>query len=156
MKISPVVKQETIKIAAGVLVLTVLMIAVFLIIGKFDYTVLLGALLGSAAAIGNFFLMAMAVAKQADSMPPLPPQPEEENDDAGDADRQPAPLSPEARRAGKRMQLSFALRMLLLGGIAILAVSLPIFHSYAALIPMLFPRIVIFLIGILPKKQKEV
>ena len=45
---------------------------------------------------------------------------------------------------------------LLLGEIAILAVSLPIFHSYAALIPMLFPRIVIFLIGILPQKQKEV
>ena len=59
--IQPAVRQETGKIAAGVGVLSVLTAAVYLILGRFNYTVLLGLLLGMAFAIGNFFLMALTV-----------------------------------------------------------------------------------------------
>lgn len=153
MKIQPVVKQETAKIAAGVAVLSVLMIAVFLMLGRFDLSVLLGALLGSAAAIGNFFLMALSVQKAADRMKPLPRQDEESGqEEEGEED---APVRPEVKAAQKRMQLSYTLRLFLLAGIAALAVALPQFDSYAALIPMLFPRIVISLLGILQKNRKE-
>lgn len=154
MTIQPVVKQETKKIALGVAVLSLLMIAVFLILRKFDLSVLLGAVIGSLAAVGNFFLMALSVQKAADSMPPLPP--EETEEDAGeDKEEKEKPLSEEAKNAKKRMQLSYTLRMLMMAAIAIAAVSLPFVNSWAALIPMLFPRIVISLIGLLQKNQKE-
>lgn len=155
MTIQPVVKQETKKIALGVAVLSLLMIAVFLILRKFDFSVLLGAVIGSLAAIGNFFLMALSVQKAADSMPPLPPEEAEGEDSGEDKEEKEKPLSEEAKNAKKRMQLSYTLRMLMLAAIAIVSVSLPFVNSWAALIPMLFPRIVISLVGLLQKNQKE-
>lgn len=48
MKIDAIVRRETIYIAVWVGILSLLMEAVFLIIGKWDYTVLLGNLLSGA------------------------------------------------------------------------------------------------------------
>ena len=56
-------------------------LAVFLIIRQFDYTVLLGAILGFAAAVGNFFLMAFTVQKVTEGMPALPKREQEEEAD---------------------------------------------------------------------------
>ncbi len=139
---------------AGVGVLTVLMIAVFLIIRQFDYTVLLGAILGFAAAVGNFFLMALTVQKVTDGMPQLPKREEETQSEETETETE-QPLSDEARQAGKQMQLSFLLRMLMLGAVAVLAITAPVFHPWAALLPMLFPRIVIALRSLFETKQKE-
>ena len=153
MKVQPAVQAETKKMALGVGVLTVLMIAVFLVIRQFDYTVLLGAALGFAAAVGNFFLMALTVQKVTGNMPVLPKR-EEETEETEEEEKE-QPLSDEAKQAGKQMQLSFLLRMLMLGGVAALAVTAPIFHPWAALLPMLFPRVVIALRSLFEKKQKE-
>ena len=153
MKVQPAVQAETKKMALGVGVLTVLMIAVFLVIRQFDYTVLLGAALGFAAAVGNFFLMALTVQKVTGDMPVLPKQ-EEEAEETEDEEKE-QPLSDEAKQAGKQMQLSFLLRMLMLGGVAALAVTAPIFHPWASLLPMLFPRVVIALRSLFENKQKE-
>ena len=153
MKVQPAVQAETKKMALGVGVLTVLMIAVFLVIRQFDYTVLLGAILGCAAAVGNFFLMALTVQKVTGDMPVLPKQ-EEEAEETEEEEKE-QPLSDEAKQAGKKMQLSFLLRLLMLGGVAALAVTAPIFHPWASLLPMLFPRIVIALRTLFDNKQKE-
>ena len=158
MKVQPVVKTETKKMALGVGILTVLMIAVFLIARQFDITVLLGALLGSGAAIGNFFLMALTVQKITDDMPHLPPKEEKEEKEEEDGEESKVreePLSEEAMQGGKRMRLSYTLRMLVMLGVAALGVWLPQFHPVSTLIPMLFPRIVIALRGIFENKQKE-
>ena len=56
-KIDPTVRKETLYIGVAVLILSALMEAVFLIIGKWDYTVLLCNLLSGCAAVLNFFLM---------------------------------------------------------------------------------------------------
>ena len=155
MKVQPVVKAETQKMALGVGILTVLMIAVFLISRQFDLTVLLGALLGSGAAIGNFFFMALTVQKITDDMPVLPPREEkEENDGEEDAKRE-EPLSEEAIQGGKRMRLSYTMRMLVMIGVAALGVWLPQFHPVSTLIPLLCPRIVLALRGLFANKQKE-
>ncbi len=153
MTIQPAVRQETKKIAVGVGVLSLLMIAVFLILRRFDFSVFLGALIGSAAAVLNFFLMALSVQKAADSMKPLPPAEKAEQEEGTEGEE--APLSDEAKEARKRMQLSYTLRMLMMAGIAIVCVVLPFINSYAALIPMLFPRIVISVIGLIQKNPKE-
>lgn len=155
MKVQPAVMAETKKIALGTAVMSVLMIAVFLIIRKFDYTVALGTLLGTGAAIGNFFLMALTVQKVTEDMPVLP-QREETEEDGGDQDAEKeTPLSDEAKQAGRKMQLSYVARMLGMGAVAVLGAAVPVFHTVATLLPMLFPRVVIALMGAFGKKQKE-
>ena len=154
MKIESAVRTETKNIAIGTGVLSVLMLAVFLVLGKFDLSVLLGALLGYIAAVGNFFLMAMTVQHVTNSMPVLPPRPEEEETE--DGEEKEAPLSDEARQAGKTMQASFLFRMLLIGAVAALAVTLrQVFNPWAALISLLFPNFVITGRKLFQKEQKE-
>ena len=153
MKVQPAVRQETAKIALGTAVLTLIMISVFMILGRFDWTVLTGALLGWAAAVGNFFLMALTVQKAADEMKPTaqPAADEDDKEEEDDGEEKPeAPLSEDAKRGKQRIQLSYTLRMLGLGVIAILGVTLPWFQSVAVLLPMLFPRIVIMLLNSRP------
>ncbi len=155
MKVQPAVWQETRKIAIGTCILTVLMVAVFLILRRFDWTVITGALLGYAAAVGNFFLMALTVQKAADDMKPIP-QPETDAAESGDEteeDQEDAPLSEDAKRGKRRIQLSYTLRMLGLAVIAILGVTLPWFQSVAVLLPMLFPRLVIAIEGLLTNRK---
>ena len=155
MKVQPAVWQETRKIAIGTGILTVLMVAVFLILRRFDWTVITGALLGYVAAVGNFFLMALTVQKAADDMKPIetPETETAEDDGETDGDGKDVPLSEDAKRGKQRMQLSYTLRMLGLAAIAILGVTLPWFQSVAVLLPMLFPRLVIAFEGVLMNRK---
>ena len=62
MKISGTVIKETRYIAVFSCVLSLLMQAVFLIVlRRFDYTVLLGNLLGLIIGVGNFFFMGIGI-----------------------------------------------------------------------------------------------
>ena len=154
MKIEPAVQAETKKIAVGTGILSVLMIAVFLILRKFDWTVLTGALLGFCATVGNFFLMALTVQHVTNSMPVLPKK--ETDEDGEDSEKKEEPLSDEAKQAGKRMQMSFTFRMLLIGAVAALAVTQrQIFNPWAALLPLLFPNILITLRRFTGSDRKE-
>ena len=110
------VKQETVFVAGFTAVLSVLMQAVFLIGGWWDYTVLLGNLLGAVAAIGNFLLLGMTVQ---------------------------AALGKDTDEIKQRMRLSQSLRMLLLFVVALIAYLVPVFHIVATVIPYLFPRIAV-------------
>ena len=154
MKIEPAVQAETKKIAVGTAILTVLMIAVFLVLRQFDWRVLTGAALGYLATVGNFFAMAMTVQGVTNSMPVLPRQEQEETEETDE--KKNAPLSDEAKQAGKKMQASFVLRMLLIGAIAALAVTqTQVFNPWAALLPLLFPNIIITLRRFTGFDQKE-
>ena len=62
-KIDPVVLKETYFICLFTLILSVLMQAVYLIIGHWSVSVLLGNILGALAAALNFFLMGLTVQK---------------------------------------------------------------------------------------------
>ena len=68
MKVQAPVKTETRRIAVGVAVLSALMLIVFVLIGRFDWTVLWGTLLGGGYAVLNFFLMALTVQHAAEQM----------------------------------------------------------------------------------------
>lgn len=155
IKVQPAVKTETKRIAVGTLILTVLMLGVFLIIGRFDITVLLGALLGSAAAIGNFFLLGLSVQMAAEKMNgvKLPSYEEAEAQMTEDDEEIPAADAPEIQQAKRAMQASYTGRLVLLGLVGILGLTLPCFHAVATVVPFLFPRIVIFLYGIINKKE---
>lgn len=139
--------------AVGVTILSVLMVGIFLIIGMFDTTVLLGAVLGTAFAVLNFFLMALGVQKAAEVMNGVQLPPEEEPAEGEEpADK---PLSPEAARAKQKIQLSYTGRMLMTVVFAIVALLVPGIHPVAALLPLLFPRIVITIQGLGQKMERQ-
>lgn len=117
--IDPVVKKETLYIGCVTLVLTTLMEAVFLIIGKWDLTVLLGGLLGAAVAVLNFFLMAFTVQRAVGK----------EKDDAA-----------------KLVRASQSLRMVMQVAFCAAGAALPgVFNLIALVLPLLFPRIAVML-----------
>ncbi len=58
--------RETALLALGELVCAAAMVALFALLGYFDYRVVLGALLGCLIAVGNFFFMAIASNAAAD------------------------------------------------------------------------------------------
>ena len=118
MKIDKTVIKETKYIASFVIIFSVLMQAVFLIIGKWDYTVLTGNLLGFVAAVGNFFLMGLSVQSS---------------------------LGKEEKDAKNLMKVSQSLRLLLIFVIALIGYLVPVFNTIAVLIPLLFPRIAVAL-----------
>lgn len=127
IKIDPTVKKETIFIACGILILSVLMQAVFLILNKWDYTVLLGNLLSGGASLLNFFLLGLTVQKAV----------AKSEDDAK-----------------KVMQVSRLYRMFFMVVVAVIGVVAPIFSIWAVIIPMFFTRIVIAFRPLLDKKTK--
>ncbi len=62
-------KKDTLKanfepamiMAIGELIVTVVVVLVYLLIGKYDYTVLLGALLGALVMVGNMLFLSISV-----------------------------------------------------------------------------------------------
>ena len=62
-KIEPTIIKETLYILVCVVILSAIMESVFLIIHRWDYTVLLGNLLTGFAVTLNFFLMGLGVQK---------------------------------------------------------------------------------------------
>lgn len=125
--LDPAVKKETGYISFWVIVLSVLMQAVFLIIGKWDLSVLFGNLGGAAAAIGSFFLLAVTVSK--------------------------AVASGKPEDAAKRVKASAGLRLIGMGGICALMIG--VFHTnvYATVIPLLFPRIGLLFRPLIDRKR---
>lgn len=125
-KIDATVIKETKYIAIWALVLSALMQAVFLVIGKWDYTVLLGNLLSGAAAILNFFLMGITVQKA---------------------------LKKDEKEAKNTMKVSQLYRFLLLAVIITIGAALSCFNIWAVIIPMFFTRIAIAFRPLFDKKK---
>ena len=61
-----IVWRETGIVAAGVLICTALMVAIFALLGSCDASVLLGGAVGALLSIGNFFFMAVGTSLAAD------------------------------------------------------------------------------------------
>jgi len=115
----PAVKKETGYIAVWVVILSLVMEAVFLILRKWDLSVLFGNLGGGAIAVGNFFLMAL-IATRAMNRAVENGKPEE---------------------AAARVKATTMTR--LIGAVLLCVLLIAVFKTnvYATLIPMLFPRI---------------
>ncbi len=67
MKFDPIVKKETGFMALGCLACTAVIMVAFLVLGKFDYTVALGCLIGYLLAIMNFFIMSVSLSRALDT-----------------------------------------------------------------------------------------
>jgi hypothetical protein len=125
-KIDEAVKKETRYITIWVLLLSVLTQTVFLVIGKWDYTVLLGNLLSGTVAILNFFFMGLSLQSA---------------------------LNKEEKDAKNTMKLSRTYRNLFIMICTIVGVVLPCFNLWTVLLPLLYPRIAIVFRPCFDKKQ---
>ena len=128
VKIQPAVWKETGHIALGVVLGDIVMLVVFALLKRLDYTVLLGALLGSVAAVGNFLLLGLGAQRAME-----------------DPDR-----------AKALVQRSYMLRMLGLVAVLVLGVAAPCFHVIAVIVPILMPSVTIYVMRLLGlDKPKE-
>ena len=130
MKLQSAVKKETVAVATGTGIGCLALLALFLIFYlifpessvKFDYRVVLGALVGGAVAVANFFLMAVTVQNVVNVT---------NRDDAL-----------------RMMRVSYRNRMLMRGIWIIIAIVAPCFNYAAGIIPLFIPGFVIKLRGI--------
>lgn len=125
-KVDAVVLRETYYIATVTAILSLLMQSVFLVISRWDYTVLLGNILGILASVGNFFLMGLTVQSA---------------------------VTKEPDEAKKLVKMSQSLRLFGLLVVALIAYIIPIFNVITFAIPLLFPRIAIFLRPMIIKEK---
>lgn len=61
MKVQETIRRETIRIAAGTIILTGVMLLIFALLGKMNAAVILGAVLGCCVAVLDFFLLGLTV-----------------------------------------------------------------------------------------------
>ncbi len=128
IKADSTVRKETKYIAAVVVILSVLMQAVFLVLQKWDYTVLLGNILSGVASVLNFFFMGITIQKA---------------------------IMMETAEAKKRMRASQSMRNFGMFIVVMLGVLLPCFNTISAIIPVFFPRIAVSLRPLRKDKNKE-
>ena len=130
MKLQPESKKELLRIAGGTAFCTAIMWVLFAalhLVGwvKFDYTVVLGSLVGAAVAIGNFAGICFVVQKIIDE--------------------------PDEKRRKATLQLSYNSRMLLQALWVVVAVAAPCFQPFASVLPLFFPRVTIYYLQITGK-----
>ena len=127
------VKREVCRVAVGSLILTALMLGVFALIGLTGAPVLLGGLYGCLIAVANFFFLGVTVRRIADT------------ENAADPEQ--------IAQAKLKMRSSYIARSIGTGALLIVGLAVFKFNWIASLLPMIFPRIVIF-VGQLAAKRR--
>ena len=125
-KVDATVLQETKYVSVWVLILSVLMQSVFLVIRKWDYTVLLGNLLSGAFSVLNFFLMGLTVQSA---------------------------LGKDEKEVKNAVKLSQTYRSLMMFAMLAVGVLVPVFNTLAVVIPVVFPRLSFIFRPMFDKKQ---
>ena len=125
IKIDKTVRKETKYIAVWVAMLSVVMQAVFALLGNWNSTVLFGNLLSGTASVLNFLFMGITVQKA---------------------------VTQEPQAAKTAMKVSQLYRMLFLLVVVIVGVVLPCFDRWAVILPLFFPRIAIAFRPLFEKK----
>lgn len=115
-KLDATVRREAVAVTLWVTVASVPVQLAFWALGRWDYTVLLGSVLGCATAVGNFLLLGLMIQKA---------------------------LTQDEKQARKTVRLSQGGRLLLQGVILALAAALPYFNIWATVVPLLIPRIAV-------------
>lgn len=126
--INPVIKKETLYVCMWTLVLSVLMQSFVFFIGKWNWSVLTGNLLGGSAAVSNFYLMCRGILSAVEK---------------------------EEKDAKTMIRMSQTLRMFMLLVITALGAVLPFFNTWAVLASLFFPRIAIVFWPVFNKNKEK-
>ena len=112
-KLSKDIRHELLYVAVGLAVSCGLICGVFALLGRFNYTVLLGALWGSVFAFLNLFLLARRVQRLADG------------------------TEEEQALAKQKLKSSYLGRIMLMAFAIIVGILVPWFHYIAVVVPFL-------------------
>lgn len=122
-------KKEIVRMCVGVSVLSVIMIAGFAVFGRFDTSVLYGALLGTAVTLLNYFLLALSVSHVVNKH--------------------------DEKNAKLFMNISYLLRIILIAIAVGTAIKFPFFNATAVILPFVFERFVILIIHMRDGKNEH-
>ena len=139
--------RETAIIALGEAIVSGIIIAVFLAIGKYNYTVALGALLGSAVIILNFFFLSFFTNRAIDKIMALRPE--------GDMDEeQIAKFTQEnAVKIQNTAKISYVIRTFTMLAAFIAALISGVFNVISTVIPLLMLRPIIYVAELFRRKK---
>jgi hypothetical protein len=129
LELDPAVRKETAFLLGTGAIMTAIMFAIFLALGRFGLDVLAGGLAGFAVSQLNFFLMCLTVQKSV-----------RYEDD---------------KKRKSLMSASMGLRLLLCFALLGLAIGLAGTNPWATLIPVVFPRISVLIRQIMLKKAAK-
>ena len=175
--------RETVFLALGEIIVSAITVTVYLLLQKFNYTVLTGVILGSAVTVINFLILAVSVnrtvdkilaeadmdsvARQAAAEAAECEKALESNDDAegDDTDGEEADYGTEdaaARFAAENrmkvqatVKISYVIRTLMMVAALVLAFITKQFDVLATLIPLLTFRPIITLAEMMNQKKEE-
>ena len=141
MKPDREVLRQTGRLAAGVLILVLLMLAVYAILGAFKPAVLAGGLFTGALSVANFFIMGLTVQGITD----------------GSAERQrdEAEMAEFSKQMENRMRLSKSLRLIGIFALIIVGIRFLGFDPLASILPIAFPTVVIRILQIIEIKKSS-
>ena len=125
-KIDPIIKKETVYIALTVLILSALMEAVYLVIGKWELPVLFGNLLGGSVGILNFFLMGLGLQSA---------------------------LNKDDKGAKATVSFSHTMRFLLMAAVIVLSVLVDAIWIVPTVLSLFFPSVGVYLKSFIIKKN---
>ena len=165
--------KETMFILLGEVLVSVLVCIAFLILQKYDISVLLGCLIGSAVIVLNFFFMSVAVNRAIDdafslrenyvdepSASPVPEEAESSEADAEDEENGEEKLDAAMRfakeqsvRINRISKTSYIIRTATVVLALVVALISGWFHPIATVIPMLMFRPLIMADGLIRRKK---
>lgn len=125
-KVDETVLKETKYILIWSLCLSVVMQIIFIVIGIWNYTFILGNLLSEVCIVLNFFLMGITVQNS---------------------------LEKDEKDAKRSIKLSQIYRLLFMFVAVVVGVVLPCFSTWTVIIPIFFPRIAIAFRPLFDKKN---
>ena len=140
---------DTVLLAAGEAIVTVLVSLAFLLFGKFNYTVLTGALLGSAVTVLNLFILSVSVNRAVNGYI------------AGRGDKEMTDEEVEAYAKENGMVVqnamvkSLFIRTALMIGVLVLAMISKQFSPLATVIPLLMYRPILYVTEIIKIKLQK-
>ena len=138
--------RETSIIALGELIVSALIIAVFAIIGKLDYTVLLGALLGSAVIVLNFLFISIGTNNAIDRIMEI-------RGNAAMSEEEIAAFTKEnTAKLQSTVQLSYFIRLISMLAALVLALLTKQFNVIATAIPLFMLRPIIYVSELVRKR----
>ena len=126
------VLQQTLIIAIGQIVGVGVMLGIFALLGRLDYTVVLGGLIGALVALLNFFFMAVSLTLAADRA-----------------------VQQDAKGGKSLVKSSYAIRTIVMFVVLILCAKSGYFHPLALVIPLAFTRPILTLAELLKKKGEN-
>ena len=143
--------RELLAIVIGELITSLIVSGVFLIIKKFDYSVILGLVLGSAVTFINFLVLAIMTNKVTDKFLA------ERGDGEMDEEEATALAMKYQGQIQNQMKLSFIIRILVMIATFVLAFLLTdVFNVIATMIPLLMTRPIITVSEFFKKKRGEI